>query len=185
MEFRTGNDFLEMGVIIGFQMYKNMEQGYMDFEVNGMDKIIKKNLSAEKKTEEKSNDKESVLQGLFDEGICNSLEAALRLDKGYKDARKIANETLDDIDNLELDKKQWSTVDRAFTSILSSAYCKAIHISSFLERLVLAERSLYASCNTLSMRIVIVTALSSFGVMTSFSIIFSLPPSIHFDYIIV
>lgn len=76
MEFRTGNDFLEMGVIIGFQMYKNMERGYMDFEVNGMDKIIKQNLSAGKKTEEKSNDKESVLQGLFDEGICNSIRSS-------------------------------------------------------------------------------------------------------------
>lgn len=125
--------YLEMGVIIGFQMYKNMEQGYMDFEVNGMDKIIKQNLSEEKKPEEKSNDKESVLQGLFDEGICNSLEAALRIDKGYKDARKIANETLDDIDNLELDKKQWSTVDRAVSAAnaLGAAYGRAAYAQGF------------------------------------------------------
>lgn len=70
--------YLEMGIIVGFQMYKNMEQGYMDFEVNGMEKIIKKNLSADKKTEEKPEEKNSVLQTLIDEGINYALEASLR-----------------------------------------------------------------------------------------------------------
>lgn len=125
--------YLEMGIIIGFQMYKNMEQGYMDFEVNGMEKIIKKNLSADKEAEEKPKDKDSVLQWIIDEGICNSVEAALRTDKGYKEARKIANETLDNIDDIGLDKKQWSTVDRAIsaTNALGAEYGRTAYEQGF------------------------------------------------------
>ena len=43
-------------------------------------------------------------------------------------------------------------------------------ISSFRERFVLAARRLYSSYKALSIRIVIVTVLSSFGVTMNFSI---------------
>ncbi|WP_251317306.1 HAD family hydrolase [Flintibacter muris] len=57
-----------------------------------------------------------------------------------------------------------------FSSIWSRAYCRAIPISSFRERLVRAERSLYRSWRARSMRMVMVTVLSSRGVTINFSI---------------
>lgn len=125
--------YLEMGIIVGFQLYKNMEQGYMDFKVNGMEKIIKKNLSANKEAEEKPEGKNSVLQTLIDEGISYALEASLRTDKGYKEARKAADETLDDIDDIGLDKKQWKTVDRAVSAAnaLGAEYGRAAYEQGF------------------------------------------------------
>lgn len=68
-------------------------------------------------------------------------------------------------------------------SMLSRAYCNAMPINSFRERLVLVESSLYASWRVRSIRMVMVTALSSFGVTTNLSIV-SLPLSILFEYII-
>ena len=125
--------YLEMGIIVGFQLYKNMEQGYMDFKVNGMEKIIKKNLSADKEPEEKPEKNNSVLQTVIDEGINYTLEASLRTNKGYKEARKTADETLDDIDGIGLDKKQWSTVDKAVSSAnaLGAEYGRAAYEQGF------------------------------------------------------
>lgn len=57
----------------------------------------------------------------------------------------------------------------SFNSILSSAYFNAMLITSLRERLVFIANSLYSSCNDLSTRIVMVTHLSSFSVMTSFA----------------
>lgn len=125
--------YLEMGIIVGFQMYKNMEQGYMDFKVNGMEKIIKRNLSADKESEEKSEKKDSVLETLIDEGINYTLEASLRTDENYKKDKKMADETLDDIENIGLDKKQWSTVDKAVSSAnaLGAEYGRAAYKQGF------------------------------------------------------
>lgn len=53
------------------------------------------------------------------------------------------------------------------TTILSSAYFSAMLISSFLERFVRADNLLYSSCIFFSVRIVIVTYLSSLGLMIS------------------
>lgn len=125
--------YLEMGIIIGFQMYKNMEQGYMDFEVNGMEKIMKKNLSADKETEEKPKKKESILQMLFNESIKYSLETSLQTDEEYIKARKIADEALDNTEDIGLDKKQWGTVDEAVSTAnaLGAEYGRAAYEQGF------------------------------------------------------
>jgi hypothetical protein len=46
--------YLEMGLIIGFQLYKNLDQKYKSFELIGLQSIIDKNWFAERKTENDS-----------------------------------------------------------------------------------------------------------------------------------
>lgn len=43
--------YLEMGLIIGFQLYKNLDQQYQSFELTGLQSIINKNRFADKETE--------------------------------------------------------------------------------------------------------------------------------------
>ncbi len=43
--------YLEMGLIIGFQLYKNMEQKYQSLELTGLQSIINKNWFADRETE--------------------------------------------------------------------------------------------------------------------------------------
>lgn len=73
------------------------------------------------------------MKGLFNEGINYTLEASLRADEGYKKARKVADETLDDVDDIGLDKKQWKTVDRAVSAAnaLEAEYGRAAYEQGF------------------------------------------------------
>lgn len=125
--------YLEMGVIIGFQMYKNMEQGYLDFEVKGMEEIIKRNLFTHKGTEKKQMEKDSVLQEIFDVGINCALEASLRKDKAYIKSREIAGKQQDKLEHIGLNKKQWRAADRAISAsnALGAEYGRAAYEQGF------------------------------------------------------
>lgn len=53
MDFSTIHNeiYFEMGLIIGFQIYKNFERGYRNFEGADLQELIKKNMSANRKME--------------------------------------------------------------------------------------------------------------------------------------
>lgn len=127
--------YLEMGLIIGFQIYKNMEHGFKDFKTNDINTTIKKILHADRETEKSEAKKDSLLKALFDERMDYALETSLRTDEKYKKARQTASKQQDKLDNIGLSKEQWKTADRAISAYnaVSTEYGRAAYEQGFCD----------------------------------------------------
>lgn len=131
--------YLEMGLIIGFQIYKNMAHGFKDFKTNDINATIKKILHADRETEKNEAKKDSLLKALFDERMDYALETSLRTDEKYKKARQTASKQQDKLDNIGLSKEQWKATDRAISAYnaLSAEYGRAAYEQGFKDSMKL------------------------------------------------
>lgn len=131
--------YLEMGLIIGFQIYKNMEHGFKDFKTNDINATIKKILHADRETEKNEAKKDSLLKALFDERMDYALETSLRTDEKYKKARQTVSKQQDKLDNIGLSKEQWKATDRAISAYnaLSAEYGRAAYEQGFKDSMKL------------------------------------------------
>lgn len=99
--------YFEMGLLIGFQLYKGMEQRYKTYAENDVYNILMKQLF----NLEKDDIRGTVLEKFFEVRANTVLEERLRKDKGYQRIRKERNRKMKKIDKIKLNNKQWQVVD--------------------------------------------------------------------------
>lgn len=134
LDFATLHDdvYFEMGIIIGFQLYKNMEHGLIRLKGDNTEILL-----ADRKTH-RDND---FLKELFEQRMETALEENLRVDKEYKRIRGIANSKQDRLNKIGLNKNQWQLVDRAISSAnaLGSEYGRVAYRQGFQDGIKLVS----------------------------------------------
>lgn len=107
MDFSSLHDdiYFEAGVLIGFQLFKNLEQEYRK---HGGDSIL--NIVS------KAKGKKSVLEEIAEYRMDTTLEETLRTDKKYQEAAKRISEKVKKIDRNDFSTKQWEVIDEALSA---------------------------------------------------------------------
>ena len=88
--------YFEAGVLVGFQLFKNLEQEY---QKHGEDSILNIVL--------KPKGKKSVLEEIAGYRMDTALEETLRTDKKYQEATKRISEKVKKVDRNDFSAKQW------------------------------------------------------------------------------
>ena len=125
--------FLQIGVMIGFQLYKVLEQNYHNPKSAGIDKILKKYIASLTKPQEDTPEESSLLEHFFEERRFSSLEEALETNDDYQNALKTCSEELDKLKQCGLDNEQKKAVDKALsaTNAVGSEYGTAAYRLGF------------------------------------------------------
>lgn len=107
MDFSALHDdiYFEAGVLIGFQLFKNLEQEY---QKHGKDSIL--NFVS------KAKGKKSVLEEIAGYRMDTALEETLRSDKKYQEATKRISEKIKKVDRNDFSAKQWEVIDEALSA---------------------------------------------------------------------
>ncbi len=112
--------YLQMGVLIGFQLYKILDQGYHNPKSAGIEKVLKNYMASLKNpAENKTGDapeENSILKQIFEERKFSSLEEALNQNEGYQNARKEYQAKMDQLEQCGLSAEQKKAVDKAVSA---------------------------------------------------------------------
>ena len=104
--------YLQMGVLIGFQLYKILDQGYYSPKSAGIEKVLKNYIAslttpAENKTGD-APEESSILKQIFEE--------ALNQNEEYQNARKEYQAEMNQLDQCGLSAEQKKAVDKAVSA---------------------------------------------------------------------
>lgn len=123
-DFATIHDevYFEIGTIIGFQFYKNLERGFKMIDIES--------------TEKKNDD---LFKEFFAQRMETALEVSIRTDDKYNEARKIANAEQDKLNEISLNKMQWQLMDNAISAAnaLGAEYGRAAYYQGFQDAIKL------------------------------------------------
>lgn len=138
LDFSTTHDevYFEMGIIIGFQIYKNLDEGYGRLEANNATSIYSEKILKSSKIQ-----KNGLLKELFGERMQYALEVVLKEDENYQKAVEISSEKHDRLNTIGLNKYQWKQVDRAISAAnaLGAEYGRVAYRLGFQDSLKLAS----------------------------------------------
>lgn len=132
-EFASVHDevYFEFGIIVGFRLYKNLEQGF-------------KKLYSESKEKSFTNMRkkyDDLFKEFFSQRMEKALEESIRTDEKYNEARKIANMEQDKLNKIVLDKAQWQLMDNAISAAnaLGAEYGRAAYYQGFQDAIKLVS----------------------------------------------
>ncbi len=112
--------YLQMGVLIGFQLYKILDRSYHNPKSAGIETVLKNYLaSLAKSGENKDGDAQeenNILEQIFEERKFGSLEEALNQNEDYQKARKEYQAQMDQLDRCGLNTEQKKAVDKAVSA---------------------------------------------------------------------
>lgn len=108
-----GEVHLQVGIIIGFQLYKVLEQGYYNPRGTDIKKIIQ-NFAVSADNPQKTE--ESLLEDFFEKRINTALKAALISSISYQTTLKRQNESISRLEKCGLSMEQKSEVEEALSA---------------------------------------------------------------------
>lgn len=125
--------YLQVGVLIGFQLYKVLEREYHSPKAEGIDKLIKKYIAAAIAAPEGQEENGSVLERFFEKRSCPSLEKALAENDRYQKALEECTRETGKLEQCDLNKEQKAAVDRiiAATGVIGAEYGAASYRQGF------------------------------------------------------
>lgn len=132
--------YLEMGLVIGFQLYKIFEQGSQNMGLTGLQAIIKKNLYSGNAME-KEMKRDGLLDDFFLNRINHALETTAAIDKSYQEAAKKEDELFNKLNKRKLSRKQKLAVDRVISAAndCGAEYGKMAYRQGFQDAIKLLE----------------------------------------------
>ncbi len=148
--------YLQAGVLIGFQLYKVLEEGYHSPRAAGISSVIEncmasitkaKITEAKKKQEERQEEKmearmeakmkeqDSIMENFFHMRRYGALEKTLSRNEDYQNALRECNEEIEKLDQCGLSKEQQLAVDKAIsaTNAIGSEYGAAAYRQGFYD----------------------------------------------------
>lgn len=123
---------IQVGIIIGFQLYKALEQGYYNPQGADIKKIIH-NFAVSADNPQKTE--ESLLEDFFEKRISTALKAALVSGIQYQAALKKQNESISRLEKCGLSMEQKSKVDEALSAsqALNTEYGREAYKQGFAD----------------------------------------------------
>lgn len=120
------NAYFRTGVIVGFRLYKEFEEGYA--RLDGMDIP-----AALEQCGLVGHRAESLLEQFFDARLSEALEDSLRRDRRYQSARAEARRKVKRLEDMGLRSRRWRPVDQVLSACNSSAseYGRAAYVLGF------------------------------------------------------
>lgn len=103
--------YLEIGVILGARMYKNMKQGYRNCLKLSIENILKNGYDSNI-----SNEDKKLLTELFLTRTDNAIEAAIKEDKDYQTVNNIVHQQIKELNKLTLTDEAWSLIDKILSA---------------------------------------------------------------------
>lgn len=135
MNFSTLHDdiYFEAGVVIGFQLFKNLEKGYQKHRENSIFDSVSK-----------MKGRKTVLDEIAEYRMDTALEETLRSDKKYQEATKRINEKVKEVDRNGFSTKQWKVIDEALSACneRSSEYGRAAYRQGLSDAMNLFKETL-------------------------------------------
>ncbi|MDO4170583.1 MAG: hypothetical protein Q4D45_11880 [Lachnospiraceae bacterium] len=106
-DFATLHDdiYFEAGLLIGFQLFKNLEQGYRGHKNSSLENIL---LSKEKQ--------KTVMQQIILNRMNTALEETLRTDKEYQESINQYHKKMEQLDRNKFSLEQWEIIDEALSA---------------------------------------------------------------------
>lgn len=125
--------YLQAGVLIGFQLYKVLEEGYHSPKAEGIEKVLKNYAASADGTQKKQDEDGSLLERFFKERRYHSLENALTENEDYQNAMHECSEEINKLEQYGLSKEQQAAVDKALsaTNAIGSEYGAAAYRQGF------------------------------------------------------
>ena len=125
--------YFEAGVLVGFQLFKNLEQEY---QKHGEDSILNIVL--------KPKGKKSVLEEIAGYRMDTALEETLSTDKKYQEATKRISEKVKKVDRNDFSAKQWEVIDEALSACnkKSSEYGRVAYMQGISDTVNLFKEAL-------------------------------------------
>lgn len=129
--------YFEMGVLTGFQLLKNLEQGYERCEQNNMHDILQK--FAILYVDAQNEEKKAFLERLSENRIDTALEESLKQNCEYQYRMKAAYSKIKKIENMGFDCEQWKVIDSALSASnqMSAEYGKNAYNQGFKDAIKL------------------------------------------------
>lgn len=103
----NSNAYFEIGFVMGFQMYKNMDKRFQNIEKPGTASTME-NLHIQTK--------DNLLNYLWGERIRGALEASLQQDEDFQKATRISNIEQDNLNIIGLSSEQTKAIDRVISA---------------------------------------------------------------------
>ena len=128
--------YFEVGVIIGTELFKVLENSYRKHENGDIERILRSSNRLKKKSEQ------TVMQQIIQGRMDSALEEALRKERAYQDLNRSVGEKLKDLDKSELTSEQWELIDEALTKSneRSCEYGRMAYQQGLLDTTKLLER---------------------------------------------
>lgn len=135
IDFATLHDniYFEAGVLVGFQLFRNLEQEYYKHGENSILNIV----SDTKK-------QKTVLEEMTEYRMDTALEETLKKDKKYQEVTKRISEKINKVEKNDFSDKQWKIVDDALSACneRSSEYGRAAYQQGLLDAVNLFKEAL-------------------------------------------
>lgn len=143
------NACFRTGVIVGFRLYKELEEGYSELSGTDLPAALERcglvGTGMERSQDSRSsgssgsgnsrhrNETESFLEQFFDARINGALEDSLRQDRRYQSARAGARRKVKRLEDMGLSRRQWTAVDQALSACngSTSEYGRAAYVLGF------------------------------------------------------
>lgn len=102
--------YFEMGIVIGFQLYKNLEQGYRNINADT-------NRSLNKPFPNELPKYGSILNIFVEQRMDMPLDKYLKTDEEYQKVMEIADKKQEQLETMKLDKVQWELIDDTISAL--------------------------------------------------------------------
>lgn len=131
------NVFFEAGLLVGFQIFKGLENAYQAYGKADIQDIIMQ--PARNKGENKSLNSHSFLELLWENQLESSLQEAGKKDSRYQKADEEVQQTIGKVEDMEMTGELWQTVDQAFsaTNDFTIEYGRIAYFQGFKDALQL------------------------------------------------
>ncbi len=133
--FAQSDAYLQIGVMIGFQLYKVLDKGYYSPQNAGIDKVIKNYLSSSAPFQDLQQEREHLLDNFLEGNRHHSMENILEKNEGYQHALQECSEEFQKLEQYSLTKEQQSAVDRLVSAAnaIGSEYGAAAYRQGFYD----------------------------------------------------
>ncbi len=106
--------YLQVGVLIGFQLYKVLEKEYNSPKAAGIDKVIKNYITSAGNSQKDTQGDDCLLKNFFEFRKCHSLEKMLAGNTEYQNASRKCEEEVEKLSRQKDEQK--SAVDKAISA---------------------------------------------------------------------
>ncbi len=123
----TASVYTEIGMQIALLLMRDILKN-IGVEKNGISDISEENPTV-------SHANETLLEGMYKERVERALQEVLRKDKKYQKADEETKQKIKEIDQIEMDKREWEIIDRALpaTSAATVEYGRVAYRQGFLD----------------------------------------------------
>lgn len=130
----TASVYTEIGMQIALLLMRDILKNI------GVEKGGISSISAENPTVSHAN--ETLLEGMYKERVEQVLQEVLRKDKKYQKADQETKQKIKEIDQIEMDKREWEVIDRALsaTNARSAEYGRVAYRQGFLDAVSLLRK---------------------------------------------